>query len=96
MVLNPNSQTQTISFIPRFYVEEVDVYIYNKSTRETEIIEERPATTLNGITTVSFPFEVDESVTYVIEVKTDSQIIYKTLSFATTQNPEDYKIIIDE
>ena len=67
----------------------------NKVTKEVTQLE-NTHTFIDGVLTMSFDFVVSESQYYSIEIRQDSQVIYRGVAFCTEQTPQDYKLTKDK
>ena len=89
-VVNPENTTHTLILIPRYYLcGTVDLYLYNESTQvETNV------TNLylveNGYLTISFDFTFLERDKYQYKLVSDSDVMYRGLIFATSQEVDNY------
>jgi hypothetical protein len=89
-VVNPTNTTHTLSLIPRYYVcGTVDLFIYNESTQvETNV--SNLYLVEDGYLTLTFDFNFTERYRYQYRLVSDSEIIYRGLIFATSQEVENY------
>jgi hypothetical protein len=81
-ILNPNSDTQTITIIPRIYVDSVDMTVYNENTGQTVSYDGLPVSNENGYSTLSFTLEPKNEHHFVITVKEGAYQIYKCKAHA--------------
>jgi len=81
-ILNPNLETQTITIIPRVYVDNVDVTVYNENTGQTVSYDGLPVSNENGYSTLSFTLEPKNEHHFVITIKNGAYQIHKCKAYA--------------
>ena len=92
MVLNPNDATHSIRVIPRFTpVGALTVSIFEKFN-ETSTNVANTYTYVNGYLSIGFDYTFTERDNYRLTIVNDSQILYRGFIFATSQNPQTFKL----
>jgi hypothetical protein len=95
-ILQPSNTSHTITLQPRYDVTTLLVLEFtNKVTKEVLEIE-NTYTFISGVLVISFDLDVLESEQYSIEIRQNSNVIYRGLAFCTEQEPQDYKLTKDK
>jgi len=81
-VLIPNTTPQIINVIPREYVAEVDVSVYNKNTGETLDFNGIQVSNQNGYSTFSIELQPKNQHHFVITMTKDGKQIHKFNAYA--------------
>lgn len=94
IVLNPDNLTHNISFIPRSLpVGDVDLVIYNESTRSEILNEARGWSSSSNIITIDIvPLTLTEGDRLSYKVSEGGVVLYRGKIFATSQTTQNYKI----
>ena len=95
-VFSPDNTTHTLSTIPRFYPDNVIVFsLYNeaKKTSEDVVHTYRVA---NGKLILDFTYTFVEFDKHQIKITQGDEIVYRGKSFATSQEPQEYKLTKDK
>lgn len=90
-VVNPNNTTHVIRLIPRAYIEPIVLELYNETTQIETIVPNSIVVT-DGIISITFDFTFSEGDKYQIKLSNGTEILYRGKLFATTQQPQQYKI----
>ena len=89
-VVNPNNTTHTLTLIPRYYVSgTVDLFLYNGSTTEETTVSNLYLIE-DGYLTITFDFTFLDRDKYQYKLASDSEIVYRGLIFATSEDTENY------
>ena len=92
MVIDPNSTTHTLKVIPRFYPSnDITVTLYNESSQEDETL----VTTYNvdnNKLVINFTYTFVENDKRQIKIVEGSDVIFRGKLFATSQEPQEYKL----
>ena len=93
MVINPNNLKHTIRIVPRYYpTDTINLYLYNEATQETS----NPTAIYSNAdiyTEITFDFTFKESDKHQIKIlDSNDEIVYRGLSIATSQEPQEYLI----
>jgi hypothetical protein len=92
MVVNPNDTTHSIRVIPRYSpVGALTVSIFGKFDEITSNVT-NTYTYLNGYLTIGFDYTFVERDNYRLTIVNNSAIIYRGYIFATSQNPQTFKL----
>jgi hypothetical protein len=92
MVVNPNDTTHSIREIPRFTpVGALTVSIFGKFNEITTNVT-NTYTYLNGYLTIVFDYTFVERDNYRLTIVNNDIIIYRGYIFATSQNPQTFKL----
>lgn len=96
-VFDPDNANHTFSFIPRFDVTgNMDLYIYNETTKETTTKSTVTYTLTDGVVDVSFTFTFTDKGKYQLKaVKNGGDVVYRGKAIATNQTPDEYKLTTD-
>lgn len=90
-VVDPNNTTHNIRLIPRAYLEPIVLELYNEVT-QVETVVPNMAIVSDGILSISFGFTFSEGDKYQIKLSNGTEILYRGKLFATTQQPQQYKM----
>lgn len=96
-VVNSESTSHEIVFIPRFYFTgEVTMELFNEETGETLTFELTPIT-IDGYVYINFEQAFDNNSNLQIKILSGDEIAYRGKLFATNQtdNLQEYKITKD-
>lgn len=83
-VLTTSTGTQTISFIPRDYIDSVTLYLRNESTN-TSTSQTVSLTHDKGVSSLSHAFSLSEGVYYEMKILNGTEVIYYDKIFCTDQ-----------
>jgi len=81
-ILNPNTTTQTVKIIPRLYVQNVSVSVYNENTGAVVNFGDVSVSSANGYSTFTIELQPKNEHHFVITVKDGAQQIYKCKAYA--------------
>ena len=82
--LTTSTDAQTITFIPRDYVDSVTLYLRNESTN-TSTSESVSLTHDKGVSRLSHAFSLTEGVFYEMKILNGSEVLYYDKIFCTDQ-----------
>lgn len=83
-ILTTSADAQTITFIPRDYVDSVTLYLRNESTN-TSTTESVSLTHTKGVSSLSHAFSLTEGVFYEFKILNGSDVLYYDKIFCTDQ-----------
>ena len=92
MVVIPTDTTHEIRFIPRAYPENVLIVTIVDEFTEAETILSNNYYIDKGYMFVEFDHTFEERDNYRLTISSDSDVIYRGNLFATSQNPQDFKL----
>jgi hypothetical protein len=95
-ILKPSNTTHLITLNPR--VDATTILVLELTNKVTKAVVEiaNTYTYVSGVLTITFDLVVTESQYYSIEVRQNSKVIYRGVSFCTEQTPQDYKLTTDK
>lgn len=83
-VLTTSTSAQTITFIPREYIDSVTLYLRNESTN-TSTTETVSLTHDKGVSTLSNEFSLTEGIYYEFKILNGTEVLYYDKIFCTDQ-----------
>ncbi len=91
-VVNPEDTEHTILIIPRYYPDSgVTLSLYNEATQETETVT-NDYEIIDGNMFVNFEFTFSDNANYQLKISEGEEVVYRGKIFATTQDPQDFKL----
>lgn len=95
-VFLPIATQQTLTIIPRYKSEIVSLSVRNEETDISQDFNILDAVWNNGYLSMNFAYDFKESQSYSLEVKdNEAKILWRGKAFATSQDPQAYKINAD-
>lgn len=89
-VVNPNDTNHLIVLIPRYYpLGTIKLSLFNESTSFEEYVA-NTYIVLNGVLSIDFDYTFKEGDRYQIKIEDGTNVLYRGLLLATTQETEDY------
>ncbi len=91
-ILRPSLETQSITIIPRYDVENVTLTLLNE---ETQVLNTFTVsnTYANGYMTIEFDLTVKEAESFNLEIKDGNTVLFRGKAFATDETDlENYKL----
>ena len=97
IIFKPENQTQTITVIPRYNAELVDINLRNESKATSELFEEVSTSYANGYMTLSIDKNVLEAESYELQITSSEtqDVLFRGKAFATdVVDLQNYKITV--
>tara|TARA_R110000803_G_scaffold11670_1_gene34702 strand:+ start:32 stop:337 length:306 start_codon:yes stop_codon:yes gene_type:complete len=98
MIINPTKQTHTLRVIPRFNPSTSLVLNIKDTTTnldEDVLLGSYAFTTTGGIE-FDFDFEATDETRYQITIKQGTEIVYRGIMIATSQDTQEYQLTNDK
>ena len=92
-VVDPDTTTHSISFIPRFDLDDVLVITLKNEVDKVESTPANTYSTIDGKTSINFTFTFLNNSKYQIKITELGVVIYRGKLIATDQQTQDYSLI---
>ena len=92
-VISPLDTSHTITIVPRF--EPVGTLVFTLKDTDRDENTDLPNVYLysDGKLSINFDLDTTEDYNYKIKVSDDTRVIYRGSIFATSQTPQNYKML---
>jgi hypothetical protein len=96
-VLQPTNNAQTLTFIPRYQVATVDIFLFDKFKDKNYTFTGITATYQNGLMSIEISHDFKEGDTYSYQVNDpDGKLLFRGQIYITAQDTQEFDLTKDD